>query len=215
MTVPTPTFDTPDGEATARVAQMTAMAVTVLEAVARLRAQHAADRANAVDRAAAAARQQRHTEHAAARVAWTPALDDDWLRRATTQDVARAWAAATPWAATDPDAEAAARAAEQRLAALHPEAMHAYHQARADGAAPAEAMAHAAPLFQSRPILEAAAHGPHQTAGPRPPRSPRDIAADAYPYPTTAAVAAASRSRRDIQVITTVPEDRRPAASRR
>jgi hypothetical protein len=206
----TPQYDEPGSEATARAAQMTAMGVTVLEAIARLRAQRATEQVDADQRTATAARQQRLAEHATARLAWTPALDDDWLRRASTQDLARAWAAAMSWSSTDREAAHAAARTEARLAVLHPEAMTAYQQARADCATPGEAMATAAPLFARHPALEADAERrePARTGAQR---EPRDIAADAYPYPTSQAVATAARTRDGAHVVTTAPAQRHTA----
>jgi hypothetical protein len=200
----TPQFDEPGGEATGRVAQMAAMGVTVLEAIARLRAQRAAEQVDADQRAATAARQQRLADHATARLAWSPALDNDWLRRASAQDLGRAWAAAMPWSSTDTEAAHAAARAEARLAVLHPEAMTAYQQARADGATPGEAMSQAAPLFARHPPLAAEAERP-DPARTGAQREPRVIADDAYPYPTSQAVAAAARTRGGVHVVTTAP----------
>ena len=86
--------ESPDAEAAARLAQMVAMSATVVEAVARLHASRTADRADTDQRAAAATRAQRISVHAAARVAWSPAHQDDWLYQATTSDLVRAWSAA-------------------------------------------------------------------------------------------------------------------------
>lgn len=207
--------DAPESECVARAAQLAAMSITVLEAMARLRAQRLAERATDDEHAASAARAQRLVDHASARVAWTPAHDDDWLHRANTGDLARAWAAATPWADTDIDAHEAARRVERRLHELHPDAMAAYHQARADGADPAQAMREAAPLFAHTHAIEARDHEPptHHT-GPGHPRHPRDIAADGYPFPTKDAVTATRQQQNTPHLITTLPQRSRQTASR-
>jgi hypothetical protein len=206
----TPQFDEPGSEATARAAQMTAMGVTVLEAIARLRLMRGQQLAAADERAASAARQQRLAEHAAARLAWTPAFDDDWLRRASTVELGQAWVAAMPWAHTDREAAKASERVETRLAVLHPEAMAAYHLARAGGASHGEAMTEAGPLFAQRPALTSALSRP-QAATQRPAREPRVLADDAYPYSTSQAVATAARSRDGVHVVTTAPAPRHTA----
>lgn len=137
----------PNSEGTARVLQMAAMAASVAEALARLSAQRAAERQEADQRGAAAARAQRHADHATARVAWSPAGDPEWLRQAGTLDVGRAWGAAVPWAPTDPSAAAAQDACEERLRDLHPDAMRRYDWLRQDGADPHTAMRDVAPQF--------------------------------------------------------------------
>ncbi len=139
--------DDPNSEATARALHMAAMVASVTEALARLSAQRTAERQDADQRAAAAARAQRQADHAAARVAWTPAGDPEWLRQAGTLDIGRAWSAAVPWAPTDPAAAAAQAACEERLRDLHPDAMRRYDWLRQDGAAPDTAMWDVAPLF--------------------------------------------------------------------
>jgi hypothetical protein len=207
----TPQFDEPGSEATARAAQMTAMGVTVLEAIARLRLMRGQELAAENERAASAARQQRLAEHATARLTWTPAFDDDWLRRASTVELGQAWAAAMPWAHTDREAAQASERVETRLAVLHPEAMAAYHLARAGGASHGEAMTGAGPLFAQRPALSSALSR-HEAASQRPAREPRDIAADAYPYRTSQAVATAARIRDGAHVVTTVPSSTRHTA---
>jgi hypothetical protein len=207
----TPQFDEPGSEATARAAQMTAMGVTVLEAIARLRLMKGQELAAADERAASAARQQRLAAHAAARLAWSPAFDDDWLRRASTVELGQAWSAAMPWAHTDREAAKASERVETRLAVLHPEAMAAYHLARAGGASHGEAMTEAGPLFAQRPALSSALTR-HEARQERQAREARDIAADAYPFPTSHAVAAAARTRDGAHVVTTVPAAQRHTA---
>jgi hypothetical protein len=190
------TYDSPDGDAAARLAQMVAMSATLAEAVARLQANRTADRADTDERAAAAARAGRVTEHAAARVAWSPARTDDWLYRATTPDLVRAWSAATTWAASDPDATHTAARLDTRLRQLQPDAMTAYDQARSAGADPAPAM-HAAAQHFTYPLPP-----PNRTtavAVEPAPRAPREVAADAYPHPARDGVTARAR----VHLITT------------
>jgi hypothetical protein len=207
-------YTEPDAEAAARAAQLAAMSVTVVEAIARLRAQRTVERTETDERAAAAARAQRLGDHAAARVTWTPAHDEDWLRRASIQDLGRVWAAATPWAATDHDAAEAAQRVEQRLHVLHPEAMQVYHHARATGAHPSAAMTEAAPYFAQPLALET---GPRSGTEPplisvtEDPRAPRVVAADAFPIPTGDAVASRTA---DAPVLITTAPPRRPTAER-
>jgi hypothetical protein len=143
-----PHYDAPDTEGAARAAQLAAMSVTVIEALARLQAQRAAERAETDERAAAAARASRIADHAAARVTWSAALDDNWLRQATTTDLGQAWAASVSWRETDTEAADALRRVEAQLHELHPDAMAAYHQARAHGADPQDAMPSAAAHLQ-------------------------------------------------------------------
>jgi len=199
--------DAPTADGVARAAQMAAMSITVLEALARLRAQRLAERATDDERMASAARAQRLVDHASARVAWTPAHDDDWLRRASTGELTRAWAAATPWGDTDFDAQQAAQRVERRWHMLHPDAMATYHQARAEGADPAQAMHEAAPLFAHRHAIDAPEHEPptpHRSSGCS--RQPRDVAADGYPFPTKDAVTAVYQRPGAPHVITTLPQ---------
>lgn len=208
--------DAPESEGAARAAQFAAMSITVLEAVARLRTQRAVERADADERVAAAGRAQRIVEHASARVSWTPAHDDTWLRQATSGDLARTWVAAATWADTDAEARDAAQRVERRLHELHPQAMAAYHEARAAGAEPGEAMRRAAPMFDG-PLAIEATTGTERTrrvSPTSPPRDPRDVAADGYPYPTTEAVAKAGRPGGGAHVITTLPRSTHRSLSR-
>jgi hypothetical protein len=201
-----PQYDSPDAEGAARLAQMAAMGATVIEALARLQAHRTAQRTDDEERVTASWRAQRLADHAAARVGWSAAYDDDWLRRASTSDLGRAWSAATTWSSTDPDAADALRRVEVRLHQLHPEGMAAYHQARARGADAGQAMQEAAQHF-ARPLALAGGTGgglAAADAGPSPTRPPRAIADDAFPYPTKDGVAAAARGR--VHVITTAPD---------
>jgi hypothetical protein len=76
----------PEAEGAARAAQLAAMSLTVLEAVARLRAQRAAERADADERMAAAARAERIADHAGARIAWAPATRRAWTSTSRTTE---------------------------------------------------------------------------------------------------------------------------------
>ena len=175
-----------DTESVARAAQLAAMSLTVLEALSRLRAERLFRRADEDQRAAAAACAERVANHAHARLAWSPALDDAWLRGSGTDELARAWAAATAWTQTDVEARGAADRVERELHVRHPAAMAAYQSARAAGLDPQTAMRQAAPLFDSPLAIEAAAPVPN--SGPLldrpPPRGPADHAAEGYPFAT-------------------------------
>lgn len=198
--------DAPENEGAARAAQFAAMSLTVMEAMARLRAQRQAERTEADDRAAQAARAERIASHAEARVMWSQALDDGWLRSAGTGDVGRCWAAAIAWADTDVQAADAVRRTETRLYELHPDAMLAYAAARAEGLDPSAAMQRATDQFVERPMLDA---GDAISASTKP-RPPHDVAAEGYPLPASAAV---QRGQGRAPVITTAPPAMRKAAT--
>jgi hypothetical protein len=83
----------------------------------------------------------------AARFAWQPALDEEWLASASPVETARVWAAALPFADHDPTAVEALARAEARLEEIHPEAMSHYRQLRAGGSDAADAMLASAPIF--------------------------------------------------------------------
>jgi hypothetical protein len=123
----------PGGEAAARVAQLAAMAVSVAEAVARLRAQRLHNAADLTDRAAAAERARVAAHDAASRIVYGAALDDDWRQHASTSQLLDAWGAAQPYVISDVDASLAVGRVEERLRRLHPEAMSAYDSARRGG----------------------------------------------------------------------------------
>jgi hypothetical protein len=124
------------------------MSISVAEALARLRAQRLADQAAADRDAAAAARAQARAHPAAARLTYTSALDDAWLRRASTSTLVEAWVATQHHPDADPAAPLAQERVEQRLRQLHAEAMQAYDTARADGAPALACMARASGLFR-------------------------------------------------------------------
>ena len=132
----------PGAEAAARAAQLAAMTISVAEALARLRSQRWQDRAIGDERVAMASRAQARVEAAAARLVWTPALDDGWLRGAPTTRLVDAWSAAEGHNTSDPSAAQARQRIEQRLRQLHAEAMHVYDAARADGHAAVAGLAY-------------------------------------------------------------------------
>lgn len=140
-------FHDPDAEGVARAAQVAANSLTITEALARLQQERTLQRSIDDERTAAAARADKQASHAAARVAWTPALNDRWLQRADVPQLLGAWSPAVAWSTSDPDAHDAADRTEQRLAEMHPEAMRRYFLARGEGMDPAAAMGKAAPAF--------------------------------------------------------------------
>jgi hypothetical protein len=111
------------------------------------------------------------TSQAAARFAWQPALNDEWLAKANPVETARAWAAALPFVDREPSAALALARTEARLNEVHPEAMAHYRDLRSEGRDPAEAMLDSAPLFDT-PSASAstrqapAAASPHQGTRP-------------------------------------------------
>lgn len=133
----------PNGEATARVAQLAAMAVSVAEALARLRAQRLQDGAITDQQASAAGRAQQMTQAANARLVYTQVLNETWARQASTSELLTAWSAAGPHRDTDPLAGLASDRIEERLRRLHPEAMNIYDTARTQGAGPIDGMTEA------------------------------------------------------------------------
>lgn len=140
-------YPDPESDAAARAAQIAAVTIALGEAIARVRQERTARQAADDRHAATAARADRIASHAAARVAWAPALNERWLQRADVPVVLDAWAPAVGWAHTDHAARKAAALIEQRLAAAFPIAMQRYAQARAEGNDPATAMGEAAPFF--------------------------------------------------------------------
>ena len=148
----------PEQEASAKLAQSLAVAVQVLEAALRMQQQNTEKRAAATQQQAAAIRAEQAAQHTAARLVWSPTSDAAWVAKASTEDLARAWAAAAAWAETDPYAEVAATAVEKRFAEHAPEAMAHYDELRESGFSRAESMhavardieAEAAPTPQRR-----------------------------------------------------------------
>ena len=202
--------ETPEREASAKLAQHLAVAVQVAEAVIRLR-QHGLERhAAASAQAAAAARAERAAQHAADRVGYHPALDRDWVRTAGLTELGRAWGAAAGWADTDPAAHVAATRIETRLAEMAPTAMTRYQQLRDTGAdrvgAMRDVLTHLAAESHARaagPRVFVADAGPagqatqQQAAQARRTtgagyRHPADAAADSFPRPYTTVTPAAA-----------------------
>jgi hypothetical protein len=114
---------------------------------------------------------QVRAERDAARAAWAPALDPQWLRQADLPNTARAWGAAMPYADRavpwyEPSAATAMRKCEERLRDLHPFAMARYDRLRAEGLVPADAMREAAPLFAQFPRAHDASAASRLSLGP-------------------------------------------------
>jgi hypothetical protein len=114
---------------------------------------------------------QIRAERDAARSAWAPALDRQWLRQADLTDTARAWGAAMPYADRnvpwyEPSAATAMRKCEDRLRHLHPYAMARYDRLRAEGLGPGDAMREAAPLFANAPHAHGAPSVSRESLGP-------------------------------------------------
>jgi hypothetical protein len=143
------THDDPGAHATARLGQAVAVLAAAAEAFAQLGQVRAAARATRDERAAAAARAQLRARHGADRLAWSPLLDE---RAATlpVPDALAGWGAARCWP-DDPEAQAARRAAEQRLGELRPEAMRVYGEQVAAGGDPGTAMRDAGWLLDREP----------------------------------------------------------------
>jgi hypothetical protein len=144
------------GHGLQRAIQMTSCAVTAAQVYAyqhRTQAMAVAERDERTRRALAT---QMRADRDAARATWAPAVNPDWLRNADLLQTARTWAAAMPYADRsvpwyEPTAATALRRCEERLRDLHPYAMGRYDRLREDGAAPADAMRDAAPLFANAP----------------------------------------------------------------
>ena len=161
----------PEQEAAAKFAQSLAVAVQVLEAALRMQQQNTERKAAATQQQAAAIRAEQTAQRTADRLVWSPASDKAWVAKASTEDLARAWAAAAAWAETDPYAEVAATAVERRFAEQAPESMAHYDELRDSGFSRAESMhavardieAEAAPTPQRRVWVGEAAPSPEST----------------------------------------------------
>lgn len=129
----------PATQAAAKLGQAVAVLATAAEAFAQLQATRTNERAAHDERTAAAARTQLRTRHGADRLAWSPLLDAHRLAQLDAPDTLAGWGAARCWP-EDPEAQAARRAAEQRLTDLRPEAMRAYTDQVAAGVDEGEAM---------------------------------------------------------------------------
>ncbi len=118
-----------------------------------------------------AIRDQALAEKAAARLRWAPANDPAWMREAGLVDIARAWAAAVPYADQtgewyEPAAESAVLGCENRLRQVHPYAMTRYDRLRAEGEAPFDAMRETAHLFGRPPAAYEQSATPKAALGP-------------------------------------------------
>ncbi len=143
------THDDPAGHATAKLGQAVAVLAAAAEAFAQLAGVRAAARTARDEQTAAAARAQLRARHGADRLTWSPLLDE---RAATlpVPDALAGWGTARCWP-DDPEAQAARRAAEERLGELRPEAMRAYGERVAAGGDPGTAMRDAGWLLDREP----------------------------------------------------------------
>jgi hypothetical protein len=162
-------YPDPESEAAARAAQIAAVSIALIEAVARLREERASLRLSDQDQNAVSMRAARLTDQAAATATWAPALDRRWLAQADTHALLDAWAPAAAWADTDPEAARALRAVESQLTRTHPAAMGSYRAAVAAGSSPTAAMQDAAISFaQDRQVTATTQASPDLAA-----RAPR------------------------------------------
>jgi hypothetical protein len=172
-------YPDPESEAAARAAQIAAVSIALVEAIARLRDERGALRLHADQEHTVTMRAARLTDRAAATAAWAPALDRRWTANADTQALLDAWAPAAAWASEDAQARRALTAIEERLATTHPDAMAAYRASMAEGVDPSSAMQVAARSFTARTAgSPTVAPVPRTPVPPRPPtstarRSPR------------------------------------------
>ena len=141
--------DDPAAHATAKLGPAVAVLAAAAEAFAQLAGVRTAARATRDERAAAAARAQLRARHAADRLTWSPLLDER-TAALPVPDTLAGWGAARCWP-DDPEAQAARRAAEQRLGELRPEAMRVYGEQVAAGIDPGDAMRDAGWLLDREP----------------------------------------------------------------
>lgn len=146
----------PTGDALGRAAQAIAVTVTVTEAIALLRAQRATNSANDAEQQARLDQLERRLREEQLRLTWEPALRAD-VRKMSASEALNAWAAAHQDGGIL--ARQAARAVEERLRVVHPEAMTAYEQAVRDGAHPLTAMQQATKSFRGEYGLDEAGTG--------------------------------------------------------
>jgi hypothetical protein len=154
-----------------RAVQVTSFAGTAAQVLIYHQKTHARAAAEHDERARRALLAQTRAERDAARSAWSPALDPQWLRAASLRDTAQAWGAAMPYADRnvpwyEPAAATALRKTEERLRDLHPFAMARYDRLRADGLSPAEAMHETAPLFAFHPRARDSPYAPLAALSP-------------------------------------------------
>ncbi len=140
-------YPDPESEAAARAAQIAAVSIALVEAIARLRDERGALRLQADDQHAVTMRAARLTDRAAAAATWAPALDRRWIAHADTHALLDAWAPAAAWAHEDGQARRALTAIESRLATTQPDAMAGYRASIAEGIDPTSAMQAAARSF--------------------------------------------------------------------
>jgi hypothetical protein len=144
------------GHGLQRAVQITSCAVTAAQVYLYQQRTQAMATVERDERTRRALNAQIRADTEAARVAWAPALNPDWLRQADLPQTATVWGAAMPYADRSVPwyqaaAAAAMRRAEDHLHDLHPYAMAYYDRLRNNGAGPADAMQQAAPLFARPP----------------------------------------------------------------
>jgi hypothetical protein len=144
------------GHGLQRAVQITSCAVTAAQVYLYQQRNQAMATAERDERTRRALATQIRADTEAARTAWAPALNPDWLNQADLLQTATVWGAAMPYADRSvpwyqPAAAAAMRRAEDHLRDLHPYAMAHYDRLRNDGTSPADAMRQAAPLFARPP----------------------------------------------------------------
>jgi len=144
----------PTAQAAAKLGQAVALLAAAAEAFAQLQATRTNERAARDERTAAAARTQLRARHGADRLVWSPLLDAHRLAQLDAPDTLAGWGAARSWP-QDPEAQAARRAAEQRLTDLRPEVMRAYTDQVAAGVQEATAMRDAGWLPNREPTATA------------------------------------------------------------
>ena len=144
----------PVASASSKVAQYVSMATLAVEVIAQVRQQRLAMTAAVDERAASAARAQRASSLAAARVRWGPLLDTKLRAQTGVVDAGLAWAVAQGWRDVDPEAALASDRALERLREIRPDVMDRYDRLTADGVDPIEAMRRVAP-FMDRPPARA------------------------------------------------------------
>ena len=157
----------PVAHASSKVAQYVSMATLAVEVMAQVRQQRLAVTAATDEKAAAAARAQRASSLAAARVRWAPVLDDRLRAQTGVVDAGLAWAVAQGWREVDPEAALASDRALERLRELRPDVMDRYDRLTAGGVDPIEAMRRVAPFMDRPPARtgEHTAQAPQDTQG--------------------------------------------------
>lgn len=218
----------PGAEAAARAAQLAAMLVSVAEAAARLRAHRLTTAHAAAEHDATARRALAAARAADARLVYGAALDNAWLRQASTSELLDSWAAADGYLTRDPLARLASERVEHRLRSLHPEAMTAHDAARAAGRTRDECLAAAAPWWRGEygldPVGTPVARQPPTGHPPDPtPAAPprRDVRPDtatgtvrqAFPVAIEQAMATAPHAARQRLALVAAPQRRQLTAT--